>query len=67
MRACFDHSATPPFDKSVLAQMLPGFKQKCGNASSRHDFGARVPGSEKAFVSRIDCRYRARRRPDCGA
>ena len=41
-QACFDHNAPPPLDESVLAQMLPGFKQKYGNASSRQDFGARA-------------------------
>ncbi|HET9702261.1 MAG TPA: cysteine desulfurase family protein [Burkholderiales bacterium] len=35
----FDHNATTPVDEAVLAAMLPYFREKFGNASSRHEFG----------------------------
>lgn len=34
-----DHNATTPVDEAVLAAMLPYFREKFGNASSRHEFG----------------------------
>lgn len=34
-----DHNATTPVDEAVLAAMLPYFREKCGNASSRHEWG----------------------------
>ena len=42
MQAYFDHNATTPLDKGVLAEMLPFLAQEYGNASSRHDFGTRA-------------------------
>jgi len=38
-RIYFDHSATTPVDKKVLAAMMPYFSDKFGNASSLHHFG----------------------------
>lgn len=38
----FDHSATTPVDKEVLAKMLPYFSDDFGNASSIHSFGQRA-------------------------
>ncbi len=35
----FDHAATTFLDERVLAEMLPYFQSKFGNASSRHAFG----------------------------
>ncbi|MBV2235379.1 MAG: cysteine desulfurase [Sterolibacterium sp.] len=35
----FDHNATTPLDARVLAAMLPFLQERCGNASSRHDYG----------------------------
>jgi cysteine desulfurase len=35
----FDHSATTPVDKKVLAEMLPYFSDRFGNPSSIHTFG----------------------------
>ncbi len=35
----FDHSATTPLDRWVLATILPYFTEKFGNASSIHTFG----------------------------
>jgi len=37
--AYLDHNATTPVDEAVLAAMLPYFREKFGNASSRHEFG----------------------------
>jgi cysteine desulfurase len=37
--AYLDHNATTPVDEAVLAAMLPFFREKFGNASSRHEFG----------------------------
>ena len=34
-----DHNATTPTDPEVLEAMLPGYKDKFGNASSIHSFG----------------------------
>ena len=34
-----DHNATTPLDASVLEAMLPFLKERCGNASSRHEYG----------------------------
>ncbi|MDR2789145.1 MAG: cysteine desulfurase [Candidatus Accumulibacter sp.] len=35
----FDHNATTPVDPSVLQAMLPWFSERCGNASSLHEYG----------------------------
>jgi cysteine desulfurase len=35
----FDHNATTPLDARVLDAMLPFLRERCGNASSRHDYG----------------------------
>lgn len=37
--AYFDHNATTPLDERVLQAMLPFFRERYGNASSRHEFG----------------------------
>jgi cysteine desulfurase len=37
--AYLDHNATTPVDEAVLAAMLPFFRERFGNASSRHEFG----------------------------
>ncbi|HEX6829397.1 MAG TPA: aminotransferase class V-fold PLP-dependent enzyme, partial [Burkholderiales bacterium] len=37
--AYLDHNATTAVDEAVLAAMLPFFREKFGNASSRHEFG----------------------------
>lgn len=34
-----DHNATTPVDEAVLAAMLPYFRERYGNASSRHEWG----------------------------
>lgn len=34
-----DHNATTPLDERVLEAMLPFLRERCGNASSRHDYG----------------------------
>lgn len=34
-----DHNATAPLDASVLDAMLPFLTERCGNASSRHEYG----------------------------
>lgn len=34
-----DHNATTPLDARVLEAMLPFLRERCGNASSRHDYG----------------------------
>jgi len=34
-----DHNATTPLDPVVLAAMLPWLENRCGNASSRHEYG----------------------------
>lgn len=34
-----DHNATTPLDQRVLDAMLPYFRERFGNASSRHEFG----------------------------
>lgn len=35
----FDHNASAPLDEQVLEAMLPFLRERCGNASSRHDYG----------------------------
>ena len=40
--AYFDHNATTPVDDAVFEAMLPYFKDKFGNASSRHAQGLRA-------------------------
>ena len=35
----FDHNASTPLDARVLEAMLPFLRERCGNASSRHDYG----------------------------
>ena len=37
--AYFDHNATTPLDERVLQAMLPFFRERFGNASSRHEYG----------------------------
>lgn len=37
--AYFDHNATTPLDERVLQAMLPFFRERYGNASSRHEYG----------------------------
>ena len=37
--AYLDHNATTPLDTRVLEAMLPFLRERCGNASSRHDYG----------------------------
>ena len=37
--AYLDYNATTPVGEAVLAAMLPYFSQRCGNASSRHEYG----------------------------
>ena len=37
--AYLDHNATTPLDARVLEAMLPFLKERCGNASSRHEYG----------------------------
>lgn len=39
MKVYLDHAATTPVDKKVVAEMLPFFTEKFGNASSLHQFG----------------------------
>jgi cysteine desulfurase len=34
-----DHNATTPLDDRVLDAMLPFLRERCGNASSRHEYG----------------------------
>lgn len=34
-----DHNATAPLDPAVLEAMLPWLRERCGNASSRHEYG----------------------------
>ncbi|MBI3669620.1 MAG: cysteine desulfurase NifS [Acidobacteria bacterium] len=41
-RVYFDHNATTPVDREVLAAMLPYFAEEFGNASSIHSFGQRT-------------------------
>lgn len=35
----FDHNASAPLEAPVLEAMLPYLRERCGNASSRHDYG----------------------------
>ena len=44
-RIYFDHNATTPVDREVLAAMLPWFSEKFGNASSIHSFGQEARGA----------------------
>ncbi|MHB9099925.1 MAG: cysteine desulfurase family protein [Sulfuricella sp.] len=37
--AYFDHNATTQLDERVLQAMLPFFRERYGNASSRHEYG----------------------------
>lgn len=37
--AYLDHNATTPLDEAVLEAMLPYFRQRFGNPSSRHEYG----------------------------
>ena len=37
--AYLDHNATTPLDADVLEAMLPFLRERCGNASSRHEYG----------------------------
>lgn len=37
--AYLDYNATTPVDERVFAAMLPFFVQRCGNPSSRHEYG----------------------------
>jgi cysteine desulfurase len=37
--AYFDHNATTPLDPLVLEAMMPFLGGRCGNASSRHEYG----------------------------
>ena len=37
--AYLDYNATTPLDAGVLEAMLPYLKERCGNASSRHEYG----------------------------
>ncbi|MGI6228616.1 MAG: cysteine desulfurase NifS [Christensenellales bacterium] len=39
MSIYFDHAATAPLDKEVLAEMMPYFGVVYGNANSQHSFG----------------------------
>ncbi len=39
MAVYLDHNATTPVDEAVLAAMLPFFRERYGNASSRHEWG----------------------------
>jgi cysteine desulfurase len=51
-RVYFDHNATTPVDREVLAAMLPYFCEEYGNASSIHSFGQRGRGAvEQARIS----------------
>ena len=34
-----DHNATTPLDPRVFEAMLPWLRERCGNASSRHEYG----------------------------
>lgn len=48
-RHYFDHNATTPVDRRVLAAMLPHYGEVYGNASSLHSFGQEArQGVEKA-------------------
>ncbi|MDT8364308.1 MAG: cysteine desulfurase family protein [Nitrosomonas sp.] len=38
----FDHNATTAVDETVMAAMLPFFRENYGNASSRHAYGLRA-------------------------
>lgn len=55
----FDHSATTPVDKEVLAKMLPYFSDDFGNASSMHGFGqsaaSAVDNARRAMATAFNC------------
>jgi cysteine desulfurase len=56
----FDHSATTPVDKKVLAAMTPYFTEIFGNASSIHNFGqdalAGVDKARERLADFLNCR-----------
>jgi len=37
-----DHNATTPLDERVLEAMLPFLQERCGNPSSRHEYGRKT-------------------------
>lgn len=55
----FDHSATTPVDKKVLAKMLPYFSEIYGNATSIHGFGQEalegVDRAREAAANLLNC------------
>ena len=60
MAIYLDHAATTYVDEEVLAEMMPYFSEKFGNASSIHSFGREaakaVDSARKRVAARLNCK-----------
>lgn len=53
MKVYLDHAATTPVDPRVLAEMVPFFSKKFGNASSLHSFGREAKAAVELARTRV--------------